>query len=114
MNSFDVWNWVAGLPLRGKVLAFAVTVFVIELAFRRFAPRSAAYARWTATFQAVGKVWTAIILALIYGLSVGPIGLVMRALGKDPLDRTLAPEPSFWRAHEPSPEGPLVAVRRQF
>jgi hypothetical protein len=114
LNSFDVWNWFAGLPLRGKVLAFAITVLAIELAFRRFAPRSSAYARWTAFFQAIGKVWTAVILGLIYVLSVGPIGLAMRALGKDPLDRGLDPEPSFWRAHEPNPEGPVAAVRRQF
>ncbi len=54
------------------------------------------------------------LLAVIYLLSVGPIGLVMRALGKDPLDRRLAPEPSFWRAHEPNPLGRERAARHQF
>ena len=38
----------------------------------------------------------------------------MRLFGKDPLDRSLAPEPSFWRAHEPNPLGPERAARHQF
>jgi len=69
---------------------------------------------WTAFFQGIGKVWTAVILALVYFLSVGPVGLVMRLVGHDPLDRRLAPEPSFWRAHEPNPLGAERAARHQF
>jgi hypothetical protein len=110
----DVVGRFAALPLRWKVLAFATAVVLVELAFRRFAPKSRAYARWTALFQGIGKVWTAIILAIIYLLSVGPVGLVMRLFGHDPLDRRLSPEPSFWRAHEPNPLGPERAARHQF
>lgn len=105
---------LADLPLRWKVLAFATTVVLIELAFRHLAPKSRAYARWTGFFQGIGMVWTAVILAVVYVVSVGPIGLVMRLAGKDPLDRRLAPEPSFWRAHEPNPLGPEKAARHQF
>jgi hypothetical protein len=110
----DALAWFSGLPLRGKVLTFATVVVLVELALRRFAPRSRAYARWTGFFQAIGSVWTAVILSAVYALSVGPIGLVSRLLGKDPLDRGLAPEPSFWRAHEPNPLGPERAARHQF
>jgi hypothetical protein len=110
----DAVGRFAALPLRWKVLAFATAVVLVELAFRRFAPKSRAYARWTALFQGIGKVWTAIILAIIYLLSVGPVGLVMRLFGHDPLDRRLSPEPSFWRAHEPNPLGPERAARHQF
>jgi hypothetical protein len=105
---------LADLPLRWKVLAFATTVVLIELAFRYLAPKSRAYARWTGFFQGIGMVWTAVILAVVYVVSVGPIGLVMRLVGKDPLDRRLAPEPSFWRAHEPNPLGAEKAARHQF
>ena len=78
-------------------------------------PRSPrAYGGWTAVFEAIGAVWTAVLLAVVYVLSVGPIGLVMRLFGQDPLDRRLAPEPSFWRAHEPNPLGPERAARHQF
>ena len=114
MSSQDVVGWFVALPLRWKVVAFAAVVVGVELAFRRFAPRSRAYARWTSFFQGLGKVWTAAILAIIYLLSVGPVGLVMRLFGHDPLDRRLTPEPSFWRPHEPNPLGPERAARHQF
>jgi hypothetical protein len=106
--------WFAALPWRWKLVALAALVVLVEVGFRRFAPRSRAYAGWTAFFEGIGKVWTALLLAIIYVLSVGPVGLVMRLLGHDPLDRRLAPEPSFWRAHEPNPLGPERAARHQF
>jgi MFS superfamily sulfate permease-like transporter len=106
---------LAAMPLHNKVLfALACTVLVIELLFRRFAPRSRAYARWTAVFQAIGKVWTAVLLAVVYFVSVALVSAVMKALGKDPLDRKLDPEPSFWRPHEANPLGPEAAARHQF
>jgi hypothetical protein len=114
LNVLHAWAWFAGLSLRGKLLAFATVVVLVELGLRRFAPKSKAYARWTGFFQGIGSVWTALILSIVYLLSVGPIGLVMRLFGHDPLDRRLVPEPSFWRAHEPNPLGPERAVRHQF
>jgi len=114
LTPHEVWTRLAGLPFRWKVLAFATLVVLIELAFRRLAPKSLAYRRWTAFFEGIGKVWTAVLLAVIYLLSVGPIGLVMRLLGKDPLDRSLRLEPSFWRSHQPNPLGPEAATRHQF
>jgi len=107
-------GWFFELPVRYKVLAFASVVVLVELAFRTLAPRSVAYKRWTAVFLGLGKVWTAVLLAIVYVVSVGPIGLVMRLFGHDPLDRRLTPEPSFWRAHEPNPLGPERAARHQF
>jgi hypothetical protein len=107
-------GWFAALPLRWKILAFAAVVVLVELGFRRLAPKSRAYARWSGFFLGLGKVWTAVLLAIVYVVSVGPIGLAMRLFGHDPLDRRLAPEPSFWRAHEPNPLGPGRAARHQF
>ena len=104
----------AALPLRWKILALAAVVVLIELGLRRFARKSRAYERWTAVFEGIGAVWTAVLLAVVYVLSVGPIGLIMRLLGNDPLDRRLTPEPSFWRAHEPNPLGPELAAQHQF
>jgi hypothetical protein len=108
-----VTDWTA-LPLRWKMVAVATAVVLVEVAFRRLAPRSRAYARWTAGFEAIGAAWTAVILAAIYVLSVGPTGMIIRALRGDLLDRRLAPEPTFWRAHEPNPLGPAAAARHQF
>ncbi len=55
-----------------------------------------------------------IVLLLIYGLTIVPIGLALRALGKDPLRRAFIPEaPTYWITREqpgPSPE----TMTRQF
>jgi hypothetical protein len=114
LSTNDAWGWFATQPLRYKILALAAAVVLVELALRRFAPGSRAYRAWTRFFQGIGAVWTAVLLALVYVLSVGPIGLLMRLFGKDPLDRTLTSETSFWRAHEPNPLGPERAARHQF
>jgi hypothetical protein len=103
-------TWIA----HHKILSLACLILLIELGFRRFARTSALYARWTAFFQFLGSIWTAVILSVIYLLSVGPVSLGMRLLGKDPLDRALTPRPSFWHPHEPNPLGPAAAVRHQF
>jgi hypothetical protein len=110
----DAFDWFAGLALRWKILALATTVILVELDFRHLAPGSQTYARWTRFFQTIGSVWTKMILSIVYLLSVGPVGLGMRLFGKDPLDRALTDEPSFWRAHEPNPLGPERAARHQF
>ena len=107
--------WADRLPLHNKILlTLAFSVLVGEIAFRKFAPRSAAYRKWTAAFVVVGTVWTAIILSIVYFASVSIVGIGMRLLGKDPLDRSLRPELTFWRNHEPNPLGPAAAARHQF
>jgi hypothetical protein len=107
--------WFAGRPTHTKVLLCLATALMAgELLFRRFAPRSRAYAAWTRLFEGIGKVWTVVLLAVIYALSVGPVSLVFRLLGKDPLDRGLRAEASSWRGHEPNPLGAEAAVRHQF
>lgn len=107
--------WLAALSTPKKaVLGLATLMFLVEIGLRRFAPRSTAYARWTRGIEAVGAVWTAVLLSIIYTLSVGPVGLGMRLLGKDPLDRAIGPEPTSWHPHEPNPLGPQAAARHQF
>ena len=106
---------IAASPTHTKVLvALATTVFVMELALRRYAPRSPFYAKWTAFFMAIGHFWTAILLALVYFVSVSVIALFVKLFAKDPLDRGLEPAPSFWHPHEPNPLGPKAAARHQF
>ena len=103
-------TWIA----HHKVLSLACLILLIELFFRQFARKSALYARWTGFFTFVGEAWTAVLLSVIYLLSVGPISLGMRLLGKDPLDRSLERKPTFWHRHEPNPLGQGAAVRHQF
>jgi hypothetical protein len=99
---------------RGRIFLFACTVMLIDLAFRRFAPKSVAFRRWTKGIETVGKFWTMVILSVVYFVSVSFVSIGMKLFGKDPLDRKLGPEPSFWRQHEPSPLGPHAAARHQF
>ena len=107
--------WWAARPTHTRVLlTLAFSVFLIELVLRRVAPRSRFYAGWTKVFQTIGKFWTAVILSIVYFLSVAGVAVFMRLRGKDLLDRALDPEPTFWRPHEPNPLGPRAAVRHQF
>ena len=108
------WAAFAGLPFRWKLLAFATLVVLVELGFRWVAPRSAAYRAWTRFFEGIGQLWTAVLLGAVYFLSVSLVNLAMRLGRHDPLDRSLAPEPSFWRPHDPNPLGPRAAARHQF
>jgi hypothetical protein len=106
----SVVTWMAG----HKILTFACSVLVIELAFRQFAPKSKAYKNWTLVFMTIGKFWTAVILSIVYFISVALVSLFMKLFLKDPLDRSLEKEPSFWRKHDPNPLGPHAAARHQF
>ena len=100
-------------PFKQGIWIFAVTVFVIELLFRYLAPKSPLYKRWTHLFESIGAVWTGVILALVYFLSVSVMNLGLRLFGKDPLDRKITAG-SAWHPHEPNPLGPLAAARHQF
>lgn len=114
MSGTELLEWFGGITTRGKLLALATLVVLLELGLRRYAPGSRAYAGWTAFFRTLGVFWTAVLLSLVYVLSVGPVSLAMRIAGHDPLDRRLDAEPSFWRPHEPNPLGPEAAARHQF
>jgi len=106
---------IAHLPTHTKVLlTFATCVLLVELAFRRFGPKSRAYARWTKGIEAVGAVWTAVLLSVVYLVSVGPVSLFMKLTRKDLLDRSKGDEPTFWKSHEPNPLGAMAAARHQF
>ena len=108
-------HWFTALPTyKQALLALATTMFVVELLLRRVARGTPLYRKWTAFFEAIGAFWSAIILSIVYFVSVAIISIFMKLAGKDLLDRRLDEEPSFWRTHEPNPLGPLAAARHQF
>ena len=110
-----VARWFASRPAHTQVLlSLAISVLVLELLLRNLAPSSRLYARWTAAFLAIGKLWTLLILSFLYLVAIGPVGVFMRLTGKDPLERGLEPAASFWHAHEPNPLGVRAAARYQF
>jgi hypothetical protein len=123
MTDAALVQWLVALPLKRKILIFIVSIIVFEIVLRVFAPESKLTKAWTGFFTRVAQsrpvqflamFWTAVILSLVYFVSILPVSLGHRLFGKDPLDRGLAPEPSFWRKHEPNPLGPRAAARHQF
>jgi hypothetical protein len=112
---FTLGHKLAALPPHKKaLLALFCAVFLTELLLREFAKDSRVYSRWQAGIEAFSGFMNAIILSVVYFLTVSLVSAGMKLAGKDLLDRTLAPEPSFWRAHEPNPLGPQASVRHQF
>lgn len=62
---------------------------------------------WMALGEAIGRVTTPIMLAIVYYLVLTPTGLIRRALVKRPRSAT-----SYWHARPPLP--PRSKMERQF
>ena len=59
---------------------------------------------WTAVAGRFGAVQTLVVLGLFYGLLIGPVALVSRAVGSDPLRRRpLGNEQTGWSAADTAP-----------
>ena len=102
-NSEDVRVWalvVAGLFL---VLGFAVPAALrpLNLLWFRFG-------------LLLHKIVNPLIMALLFYVTVTPIALIMRMLGKDPLNRQFDPSvSSYWIKRDPDELQPET-MRRQF
>ncbi len=59
---------------------------------------------WMGTANALGWFNTRLILGLVYFLVITPTGLLMRLIRRDPLQRRLHNQKSYWVAR---PQGPL-------
>jgi hypothetical protein len=68
---------------------------------------------WMQGAEALGWLNTRLLLGLVYFLIMTPTGLLLRLLGRDPLDRQLRDRPSYWRKREPHPD-PRGTLERQF
>ena len=101
-------------PFKKVLLALAITATIVEIVLRYGFPRSRAYAAWTAGLEAVGGFWTAVLLSIVYFLTLSFVNMVFRLTGKDPLDRRLGGGVTSWHSHEPNPLGPESAARYQF
>ena len=62
---------------------------------------------WMALGEAIGRVTTPIMLAIVYYVVLTPTGLIRRALVRRP-----RPAPSYWHARPPLP--PRSKMERQF
>lgn len=114
MDLSQVITRVWALPWQLKLLALFVLVVGTEMLLKRFAPDSAFYRSWQRAFERIGVVWTAVILSIIYFISVAGVALFMKLLGRDLLNTGLAAQPSFWQDRETTPLSPRAAARHQF
>lgn len=93
------WTIAGAVSLPGLVAPRLVRVVYL----------AAAYATWP-----VGYVVSALLLAAIYFVVLTPIGLIMRLMGRDPLDRSFDPRrPSYWEPRGAAP-GPRSYFRQHF
>jgi hypothetical protein len=82
--SWPLWPWLLFLALGGMAL----------LAPLRLEP---VYRLWMRFGMAIGAVMSRIILGLVFFCVVTPVGLLMRATGKDPMKRRFDPAAASYR-----------------
>ena len=92
LAGLGVWRGHTVLP--GVLGALAVVLGTLALgAPQRLRP---VHTVWMAGAQALGWFNTRLLLGLVYYLVMTPTGIVMRLMGRDPLDRRLGDRSSYW------------------
>ena len=69
--------------------------------------------RWMAFALVLGAFNTRLILTLCYYLVITPVGVIMRAVRSDPLDRHLRAGDSYWRRRPPEAPASVERYMRQ-
>lgn len=93
-----VFAWRAGTPARTlpAVLLVAGALLAAHGALRPSSLR-VVYLAWMGIAIVLGWVMTRVILTAVYYLVVTPVGLVMRAIGRDPMHRRPDPDlETYW------------------
>jgi hypothetical protein len=81
---WPIWPWLLFVLL--AVMAFAAPMALNPV-----------YRIWMRIGNVIGSIISRIILGIVFFLVVTPIGLIMRATGKDPMHRRLDPSASSYR-----------------
>jgi len=103
-------GWAAHLPWAQRV-GFGLHYALVALGLLHPRWPEVPFRWWTAFGRLLGEVIAIPIFTLLYFVAVTPLALVMRALGKDPLQRRAPPEESYWRDHR---KPPRERFQRQF
>jgi hypothetical protein len=75
----------------------------------------AMYRLWIGLSVVLGYFVSRILLTLIFFLIITPLGLVMRIVGRDPMDRKWDPEAtSYWIEREQEPDTSIERYGKQF
>ena len=105
-----LWPLTGGEAARGWALAVAVAF--LALALTRPGWLAPLNRLWTAFGRLLHGVVNPLVMGLLFYLTVTPMGVLMRLLGKNPLDLRRDPgAASYWRRREPpAPD----SMRHQF
>jgi hypothetical protein len=99
---FAGWYWIGAGILLGALR-------LIPAAFR------IVYRVWIGFSVIIGYFVSRIILLLVFLIVMVPTGLLMRALGKDPMERKLQPEThSYWMKRAPDEDQSVERYEKQF
>ncbi len=105
-----LWPLLGGDPLRAWALVLAAGFLAVGI----FAPKILRPLNrvWYLFGLALHKVVSPLVMGLLFFLTVTPMALILRGLGKDPLHRKFDPDAtSYWI--ERSPPGPAPETMRQ-
>lgn len=94
-REFPVWPWIAA----------ALLVLPALLVPRALAP---VYDGWMKVGLLLGRITTPLILSLVFVLTIVPTALIMKLIGRDPMNRRFDAELDSYRtASESAPENDL-------
>ncbi len=113
-----VFTIVGLFPLLGdgqvRIWALAVAGLFLIIAFVRPSLLAPLNLVWFRFGMLLGKIMTPIVMGLLYFVTITPIGLIMRATGKDPLRTRLEPEAeTYWQKRDAESQ-PLNSMRDQY
>ncbi len=90
-------NW----PVSSMVL-FAAAVFFCTITLFNRKLLKAVYLRWMAVAQVIGRIVTTLILSILFYIVFGVVGMILRLMRKDLLDRAInLQRKSYWRKRAP-------------
>jgi hypothetical protein len=69
---------------------------------------------WMAVAEILGAFWARVILGFAYYVVFTPVGLIMRLAGRDPLDRRLRSDESYWKKRPTEPPPSRERYARQY
>jgi hypothetical protein len=107
-----VYPLIHGLPVRGWAFGLAGVLALVAAARPKWL--ASLNTSWTRLGLALNRVVSPVALFLVYCVAIVPIGLLLRALGKDPLRLRMDPgATTYWISRRP-PGRADEQMKRQF
>jgi ABC-type uncharacterized transport system permease subunit len=95
-----LFHWKFDAPVAAKV-AWGIGIAVPAVYYAAPSLRRVMYVGWMYAFWPLGWVLSHLIMGVTYYLVITPIGLILRATGKDPMRRRFdRGARSYWTPHE--------------